>query len=432
MEINEYIDNIGNKYNYSTELIDALKKCIPVMICDKSEEDVALLMSTLERVQIYTFDDQPKKEEINYILENKLDGRNKHVKWITLNRGEYDNTTSPSAYVNEPVFDENMNIIDRVGFIYLKNLRENSETANFYGTKINMSYLIHELGHAWAAQKDEFLQDPNGNYTMSVGTSKTKGKVDRKTHTVEETNVTGLYVEEALNSIEEEDSLYRIYGVNNFKDIPNYLESEYQGPMTVMMRYFIEKLGFDYIKNIRYQKDYSKIEILEKVFKETDFFKIVHNPDYFKRKKEVIDSAQNTSMSENSKERVKKFFNKYNKLYMSLHVENGFLEHIDKVMEQLYNFSSIKYSYNIFNEDMNQAYQQTLLSILKEGYIPINEMYDIIEINKKKENKINEIIKEAIDNKIRTGEIEVVDKQMQSNINKKVDNVKFDEPNLRT
>ena len=33
----------------------------------------------------------------------------------------------------------------------------------------NLSHLIHELGHAWASEKDEFVQDENGNYVDANG-----------------------------------------------------------------------------------------------------------------------------------------------------------------------------------------------------------------------------------------------------------------------
>ena len=150
---------------------------------------------------------------------------------------------------------------------------ENSDTSKFYGTKINLSHLIDELGHAWAAQKGEFEQDEKGNFTMSIGTAKSYNKVDRKNKTVEETGIDGLYIEEALNSIEEEKSLYRLFEINDYHDIPGYIPSKYQGIMTDMMRYYTEKLGKTAFEKARVQKDRSEIEKLQEIFDETSFIK---------------------------------------------------------------------------------------------------------------------------------------------------------------
>lgn len=417
MQIFERIDKVGRKYGYDSELISALKRCIPAMIQGKTKEEINLLMDTLERVQIYTFDEQPKQEEIEAITSKKVNGRNDHVKTTLYDKGEYEKTVSPGAYVNEAIFDNNMNIIDRVGFIYLTNLYSNSDTSKFYGTKINLSHLIHELGHAWAAQKGEFNQEKNGDYIMSVGTAKFHYKVDRNTHVVEEKEIDGLYIEEALNSIEEEEALYRLLKTDDFRNIPGYVQSNYQGTMTAMMRHYIEKLGKSTVGGIRIQKDRKEIEQLEEIFGETEFMKSMQEKSYYTNKKKQLDCVQNTSMTDGAKKVVRDFFEEYNDLYLTPHKNQGFLQHLDKVMEQLYNFTSIKYSYDIFKEDIKQAYQQTQLSILAEGYTPINQVAEIIEKRKKQEKPqvtLSTLAREALNDKIRKGEVTKVEEKEKS------------------
>ena len=215
LEINDLIDEVGVKYGYDQELVEVLKRCIPAMIEGKSKEDAKLLMDTLKRVQIYTFDSKPLEEDIENIKKEKFNGRNDDVKTKPYDTGEYGKGVSAGAYISEPVFDENMNIVDRIGFIYVTNLDRTSETLKFYGTKINLSHLIHELGHAWAAQKDEYIQDDEG-YTFKVGTGEFYNRVNRETHEVEGTTAKGIYLEEALNSIEEENALYRLERLVNY------------------------------------------------------------------------------------------------------------------------------------------------------------------------------------------------------------------------
>lgn len=418
MQITDFIDSVASKYGYDMELIEALKRCVPVMVQGKKEEDIKLLMDTLERVQIYTFNEPPKNEEIEEIKRKKINGRNDHVKTVTLNKGEYGKKQAYGAYVNEPIFDDQMNIIDRVGFIYLTNLNSNSEVSKFYGTKINLSHLIHELGHAWAAQKGEFHQEKKGDYTMMVGTAKFHNKVDRKIHTVIEVGMDGLYIEEALNSIEEEETLYKMFGIKDFHDIPGYVQSNYQGLMTGMMRHYIEKLGEEVFSEIRIQKDTKEVEQFQPIFDETDFMKNIQDKEYYTNKKKALDSAQNTSMSDESKKRIKDFFEKYKELYLMPHRNKDFLEHLDRVMEQLFNFSSIKYSYNILEDDNRKAYQQTQVAILAEGYVPVNQVAQIIQERKQtlqQLSKISNLVKEALESGIRNGELD--DIEAQYNIN---------------
>lgn len=384
MEIFDCIDKVGKKYGYSSELINVLKRCVPAMIEGKSKEEINLLMDTLERVEIVTFDQKPKQEEIDAIKEKKLNGRNDHVKFIMSDKGEYGKGVAAGAYVNEPVFDDSMNIIDRVGFIYLTNLYSNGSTASFYGTKINLSHLIHELGHAWAAQKDEFLQEENGDFITRIGTAKFYNRVDKETHTVEETGVEGLFLEEALNSIEEENALYKVLGISDYRKIPGYVQSNYQGFITDIVRHFIEKLGSNTLEDVRVKKDINSTEELQEIFDETNFMKKLKNKEYFDNKEKQLMSSQNSSMSDTAKDRIIEFFEKYRSVYLTEHASKGFLNYFDNVLEQVFNFWAIKYSYDFGKEDVKNAYEQTIMAILKEGYVPINQAADIIEERKKK------------------------------------------------
>lgn len=416
MNINESIDLVGKKYGYDDELISVLKRCIPAMAEGKSEEDVKLLMDTLDRVQIYTFEQQPTKEQVDAITEEKINGRNQNVKEESYDLGEYGNGVAPGAYVNQPIFDDNMNIVDRVGFLYTTNLYSQGETAKFYGTKINLSHLIHELGHAWAAQKGEFEQEENGDYTMNVGAVHYTNKVDRDKRTVVETGVSGLYVEEALNSIEEEKTLLNVLGISNLNEIPGYVRSQYLGDMSDMMKHYIEKLGVPAFEKIRIQKDKSKLGELQDVFDQTGYKEEMNTPEYYNKKREIFEKYKNTDMSDMAKQRIRGHLEKYDDLYFSAHESKDFLEHLDTVLHQMYNFKSIKYSYDIYKDEIKQVYIDTHVAMLKEGYIPVNRAADIIEKSKKQENKqvtLSSLAREALETNIRKEELSQDDNQMK-------------------
>lgn len=432
--LNDCIDEVAEKYNYSSELVEALKRCVPEMIERKSEEDIGLLIETLKRVQIFTFESIPTQQQIDDICNQKLNGRNTHIKIIEDDLGEYNKLPTPGAYVSQPVFDDEMNITDRMGFIYLTNLDDYNSTKEAYGTNINLSHLIHELGYAWASQKGEYVQEERGHYTHCVGAMRTKYNIDRVGKTVEEQETQGLYLEEALNTIEEENSLYRILGVERWRDIPGYVNSNYQGCMSDLMRHYIEKLGYDRFSEMRLQKNNEKIRQLQGYFDETDFMKHINDADYEKHKRECFKSYENTDMSAKSKDALKTFFEKYEELYFPKIRQQDYIKHLDRVMEQIFNFMTIKLRFDITNSEQKTAYSNILVEILREGYVPVNQASEIIRTRKGQGSiTIQELTSQALVAKPTRSEIEQVDKvdsQMQIESNDKKGETSIDEPSV--
>ena len=243
MDINKRIEEVAKKYNYNNELVEALKKCVPVMAKGKSNSEIELLMETLSRVEILDFSKQPTQQQLDEIEKTKTAGKNEHVKFIIKSKGEYGKNIAPGGYQSIAIFNENMDIVDRVGYIYLTRLSEYSQEVKAYQTTINLSHLIHELGHAWGAQKDEYVQKENGDFTCNVGAVTINSKVDRENCIVEDSDVKGLYIEEALNTLEEENTLCEILGIKNVNEIPGYVPSIYQGLMKSVMNDFVENIG---------------------------------------------------------------------------------------------------------------------------------------------------------------------------------------------
>ena len=87
MDINKRIEEVAKKYNYNNELVEALKKCVPVMAKGKSNSEIELLMETLSRVEILDFSKQPTQQQLDEIEKTKTAGKNEHVKFITKSKG---------------------------------------------------------------------------------------------------------------------------------------------------------------------------------------------------------------------------------------------------------------------------------------------------------------------------------------------------------
>lgn len=400
MDINKRIEEVAKKYNYNNELVEALKKCVPVMAKGKSNSEIELLMETLSRVEILDFSKQPTQQQLDEIEKTKTAGKNEHVKFITKSKGEYGKNIAPGGYQSIAIFNENMDIVDRVGYIYITRLSEYSQEVKAYQTTINLSHLIHELGHAWGAQKDEYVQKENGDFTCNVGAVTINSKVDRENCIVEDSDVKGLYIEEALNTLEEESTLCEILGIKNVNEIPGYVPSIYQGLMKSVMNDFVENIGALPFSKLRILKSNTELKQYQSILEATKATNYLKSKEWNDRKRKSFDRVNELeNISDKAKERIQSFFKEYENIYFSSEEEKPFFEKLDNILEQLYNINSIKYGFNIISSEKNkEVYSVILTEILREAYAPLNEAKETIEeYNKNKFNtSMNNLVKQAL------------------------------------
>lgn len=401
MDINKRIEEIAKLYNYNNELVEALKRCIPIMIKGKSNPEVELLMKTLERVEIIDFDMKPTQEQLDELEKRKTHGKNEHVTFVTNDNGEYGKTVAPGAYHTVPIFDENMNIVDRVGYIYLTRLSEYSKIVETYQTTINLSHLIHELGHAWASQKGEYVQKENGDFTCNVGTTTINHEVNRENNTVTEKGTKGLFMEEALNTLEEERVLCELLGIDNVKKIPGYVPSQYQGVMKTVMENFVQNIGELPFSKLRILKDKKDMEQYQIILDSTEAEKYLKSKEWNDRKRKSFDRVKELEdVSDEKKIEIQEFFYEYGNVYFRGGHEESFFEKLDNVLEQLYDFNSIKYEFNIIgSKKNNEIYSDILTDIIREAYVPLNQAKGKIEeYNKSKFNvSMKSLAKQALE-----------------------------------
>ena len=401
MEIDERIDWIAQKYNYNTELREALKRCIPIMIENKSNPEIELLMKTLERVEIIDFNSKPTKQQLDEVENRKLNEKNKHVLFDTKDKGEYGKKVALGAYHSIPIFDENMNIVERVGYIHLTRLAENSQAAKAYQSTINLSHLIHELGHAWSSQKAEYIQKENGDFTINIGMSTTNCKVNKENHTVTEDDVKGLFIEEALNTLEEENTLKKLLAIDSVNQIPGYVPSEYQGLMKGVIESFVQNIGQLPFSKAKILKDYTDLEKYQEILESTDATKNLNSKGWNEQKKESFSKVQELEgVPDEMKAEIQDFFGKYKHVFLKTEQDGHFFEKLDNVLEQLFDFNFIKYNFNILESEKNrEIYLEILKKITIEAYAPLNEAKEEIENYNKKKNEIsiNHLAKQALE-----------------------------------
>ena len=330
VRITDEIEFVCDKYSYSIELEEALKRCIPAMTKGKSKEEIELLRKTLKEVEIYELRRKPKKEQLDYISETKIGERNKHVKYGKQDLGEYGKDIAPEAYHYDIIFDEEMNAIDKSEYIYITRLSKEDQVSKTYGTQIDLSALIHGLGHAWVARKEPYKQMENGNVIVRDGMRTDTLIVNKEQKTVEYGETKGLYLEEAINTVEEENALTQILGVSSIDEIEGYKKSTYQSSvMNTIVRAYLEKLGANKpLETARILNDKSGLEVLQESYSKTNFVQKIQNQEYINQKENDF----LTDIPENAKE----FFKKYKNIYFSTEKKQDFLENIDSVLEQLF------------------------------------------------------------------------------------------------
>lgn len=147
--------------------------------------------------------------------------------------------------------------------------KKNSQLREIYGTDINLSYLIHELGHAIAARKDEFVQNEDGSITNNIGAIEISSIVDKDKKEVKDVDYSGIFMEETLNTIEEERVLCDVLNIENVKELysKGYVPSNYQGLIVDIMKSYIEKFGAENFDIFRILKDREAFKNYRKSFR---------------------------------------------------------------------------------------------------------------------------------------------------------------------
>lgn len=383
--VDELIEKVSQKFEYNDELKTVLKKMIPSMTKGKSDESKQMLYDALERVKIFVLDENSGEEQIEKCKEEIMGNVNKDISFVNEDKGEYSKKVAPGAYVNEPVFDDNMNIVDRKAFLYVTRMSEYSKLSTVYGTTINLSHLVHELGHAWASEKNEFIQNDDGTIINNVGACSIYSKIDKEKKEVNSSGYDGLLIEEALNTIEEEDILCDMLNIDSINELKSngYISSSYQGLITDMMRSYVEKFGKESFDEFRYSKNRSALEKIEKSLENTEAWEILNSDEYTEKKKEKFNRINELEVTDGAKRLINNVIDEYSDVYFPDNSKFTPMQKLENVFTQIYNLSGVKYNFGIVDNDTNmEIYRTITTSMISEGYVPKNQAKDIVKEDK--------------------------------------------------
>lgn len=284
-ECKDIVEEVSERYNYNdkdTQGNDSLKtvllKVIPAMLKDSNQEERNLFYQMLSHTPI-AITENLTQENYNKLLEQYI-GKdvNRHIIEENVDLGEYGKELGAGAYVAEPILDENMNLQGKKSFIYIQ--RVTGKAKEFFSTDINVSHLIHELGHAWHAEKEQFVMQPDKTLKERVGTAEFIYSF-LKTHdnkfVKKCTKTTGLMIEESMNTVAEEKAMANYMGISLEEMQKEYrsslVPSNYQGYMADFVGYMLEKLGKVDFENYRLYGETESKNKINNLMRKTNYWK---------------------------------------------------------------------------------------------------------------------------------------------------------------
>lgn len=399
-EYEDIVDKVCLKYGYNSQdkegndsLKTVLLKVLPAMLKNSNKEERELFYEMLDNTPIVIVDNLTQ-EGYNKLLEQYI-GNNIIEKNDDL--GEYGKGLATGAYVSEPILDENMTLQGKKSFIYIQ--RVSGEQKDFLGTDINVSHLIHELGHAWHSEKDQYTMQDDGTLKERVGTAEftySFSETENNKFIMKCENTTGLMLEESMNTVSEETAManYMNLSLEDMKKAykSSLILSDYQGYMADLVRYMLEQLERDDFENYRLYGDTESKNKINSLMSKTEYWKnrqedtiSPNSPRNYDKKRDIISRINST--------RVQDFFKRYKTTYFPDISKMTPIEKIDNVLEQRYNLSMEKYNMGIDN------YTDFLRMLGYEGYSLINQTIQLAKSNTvegKKEITPSQVVKNAL------------------------------------
>lgn len=400
-ETQDIVNEICEKYGYDSEdkegndsLKTVLLKAIPSMLKDSKVEDRQLFYQMLRHTPI-VITENLTKEGLDELIEQYIGDINPHIIEGKQDLGEYGKTVGDGAYVSEPIIDEDMQVIGKKSFLYIQ--RVEGKKKEFFGTDINVSHLEHELGHAWHAENDQYVMQEDGTLKNRIGTAEfiysfSKGENGKFVQKLEK--VTGLMIEEGMNTIAEEEAMANYmgmsleeireqYGIDKILD-----KSRYQGDIRDRAEYMLQELPREDFEAWRMYGDKESKAGIENFMSRTEYWKNREtdilldsgSPRSYSRKREVIEKIENVD--------TKEFFKEHANVYFPDISQMTPLEKIDNVLEQSYTMHTIKHSMGLDN------FKAFLDCMNWESHSLVNQTADLIA----KEELVRKTVLEAIQN----------------------------------
>lgn len=409
-EYNGIINEITEKYGYTEDLSNTLRKIMPGMLDDLTSDERQSFYKMLKHTQIVIVPEDSRITD-KELQEKYLGNVNPHIETEEVDIGEYGKTAPAGAFVSEPIIDENLKLEGVKQFLYVGafdttklNMPSRQKHYELFGTGIHVNHLVHELGHAFVSEKEPYSIEDDV-IIQRCGTGKIKSKITslgNGKYSIKEISREGLMLEEALNTNFEEKSISKILGISLEETKKLYrgnerifLPSNYQGLMSEMTEYMQEKFLPDEIWKWRLTGDKDTLDKINEVMSETKEYKTRNEEtEHLNNKKEIFATPESKKMAELFEKYHSDFFpNKNNMTPMQI---------IDNCLLQCFNITTNKMAFPLGNG--LEKYSAVINSIIRDGYVLINQTADIIK-EKSKNIAINTLTKKVLKDEPRITEI---------------------------
>lgn len=392
LECQGIVDEVCEKYGYDDidydgkdSLKTVLLKTILAMLKDEKLEARKLFYQMLGHTPIVVLENITE-DIYNELVKKYAENPDLNLIIEENNIDEYTKSFGAGAYVSRPIIDKNMKLQGKKSFIYIQKVKDSRK--KFLGTDINVPHLIHELGHAWNAEKDEYVMGEDKMLKDRVGTAEFIYSVSKQNDNMIKLTcetVNGLMIEEGMNTIAEEQAMANYMGISleEMKEKYNNIlvPSNYQGLIKSLVEHMLQKLNAESFKSWRLYGDTESKKQIEAWMNKTEYWKnreniMSNNSDSsinYQNKKAIINKIENI--------RAQEFFEKYLKEYFPDILQMTPLEKIENVLMQMFNINSIKYIIGV------EHYKEIATFIAKEGYFLVNQTADIM-----KEDELHKVI----------------------------------------
>ena len=423
-EYEDIVDKVCIKYGYDSQdkeenesLRTVLLKVLPAMLKNSKKEEREVFYQMLINTPIVIVDNLTQ-DGYNKLLEQYIGNNiNSNIIREDADLEEYGRGIGEGAYVSEPILDDNMNLQGKKSFVYIQ--RVSGKQKDFFGTDINVAHLIHELGHAWHAEKEQFTMQDDGTLKERVGTAEfiySFSKTEDNKFIMKCENVTGLMLEESMNTVSEETAManYMNLSLEDMKKAykNSLILSNYQGYMADLVRYMLEQLGKDDFENYRLYGDTESKNKINSLMSKTEYWKnrqedvlSPNSPRNYDKKRDIVSRIDS--------KRVQDFFKRYETTYFPDISEMTPIEKIDNVLEQRFNLNIEKYNMGIDN------YTDFLRILGYESYPLINQTAYLAKsdaIERKEKITPSQVLKSALKSTSRDKTNEAINQESERSL----------------
>ncbi len=403
------VEEICKKFHYETEdkpgndsLRTVLLKLVPAMLAESSKKDRELFYQMLRNRPIVIFE-YSTQEELNQLKESYMGKVNPFVLKEKEKVGEYAKALPEGAYVSEPIVDENLDLKGKKAFIYIRKSTLQREQ-EFWGTDINVTHLIHELGHAWNGEKDEFSMPQSGKITRRVGTAIYQYSYEKNENgeiILSCDSVSGLLLEEGMNTLAEEEAAAKYKGISHdemkkaYRNELIYSKTNYQASIGIMIEDLMEKISKSDLKCWRLWGDLDKKEKIETLMEKTDFWKNrdkdilpdSQNPRNYENKRNLLSQiGAQLEVDKESQTKFYDFFEEYESTYFPDIKKMTPFQKIENVLEQRFNMIDIYYSMGLIADKFPKLINQICLE-----FYPLINQTELLMANQKIETVLEDV-----------------------------------------